>query len=461
MVFKYDLAEGIAQLSYLIGDDSAGVAAVIDPRPDCDIYLTWARNFGVAITHIIETHNHADFMSGARELSKRCGAPIHLAPEPDQDYGFEFQNIDDATVFSFGSTTLTARKTPGHTLAHIALEGAEQGKEENPWGVFTGDSLFVNSAGRPDLSDQAERLTGLLYDTLYEYFLGLDDAVIIYPCHGKGSACGANIGDRLQSTIGYERRNNPFLQFDTREEFSVFVKSGSPPEPTHYARLKRTNAHGPPVLGGQPAIPGLPPNAFLQAAESAKFQVVDSRSILAFSGGYVPGAINIADQAELSVYAGWMLDPEKPILLIVEDDTRLDRVLDLFRRTGFVQFAGYLAGGMTAWANAGMSLETLPQISIHELRANGRDTQILDVRSPQEWKEGHIPGASHYFIGDMRTGMPDLDKKKPVTTYCGSGYRASIAASILQANGFEAVQNVPGSWNAWQSAGYPVEKDRN
>lgn len=459
LVLKSDFADGIAQLSYLVGDDSTRTAAVIDPRPDCSIYLSWARQSGLAITHVIETHNHADFMSGARELSNQCHAPIYLAPEEDKRYGFEFEPIVEGTIFEFGSTVLTVRATPGHTPTHLALEAAEAGKEATPWGVFTGDSLFVNSAGRPDLADQDEELASLLYETLYDYFLKLDDGVIIYPGHGKGSACGADIGDRPQSTIGYERLNNPFLQFDSREAFVKFVTEGAPPEPAHYARLKETNAAGPPVLGRHAPIRGLSPYAFHQAMQSREKVVVDTRSIHAFGGAHIPGAMNIAARPVLSVYAGWMLEVDRPILLVVDDDKRLESVLDLFHRTGFVLFDGYLAGGMTAWERAGMLLASLPQISVHDLRADGRYSHILDVRSPQEWQAGHVPGATHFFIGDMRDKLPDLDKKESIATYCGSGYRATIAASILKSAGFEDVSNVLGSWSAWQTAGFPVEKE--
>jgi hydroxyacylglutathione hydrolase len=455
IIFDYTLTEGIAQLSYLIGDDAEGTAAIIDPRPDCKIYLKWARRHGVAITHVLDTHNHADYMSGARELAAKTGATIYLAPEPDQEYHFDFEAIRDGDRFAFGDTVLTARHTPGHTPMHMAFEAAVKEKSD-PWCVFTGDSLFVASVGRPDLAGRTEELSRALYDTIYKYFLKLDDGVIIYPCHGKGSACGPHIGDRLQSTIGYERHANAFLQFKNVEDFVQSVKDSAPAEPTHYARLKKTNAVGPPVTGGRPVIRALPPKEFQEAVKSGEAVVVDCRSMLAFGGGHVPCAINIPGGGELSVYAGWMLDADKPMLLILDDETPLDDVLALFMRTGFVLFSGYLAGGMKAWNNTGLPLATTPQVSVHEVKAHGGDWQILDVRAPEEWEEGHIPGATHFFVADLPEGMPQLDRKQPVVTYCGTGYRASIAASMLQAEGFEDVRTVPGSWTAWNACGYPI-----
>jgi hydroxyacylglutathione hydrolase len=464
MVFRRIETPGIAQLSYLIGDDKSGTAAVIDPRPHVEIYLQIARSQGVAITHIFETHIHADFMSGARELVARLGsARLCASGEGGAEYGFPVDRIGDGDQFEFGSALLTARHTPGHTPEHLAYEIAEKKRPEAPWGVFTGDALFVGSAGRPDLlgDDQTDELVQQLFHTLGDYFLELDDGVIIYPCHGSGSACGADIGDRPMSSVGFERRFNPFLQYDDLGEFKKFVEKGAPPEPHHYKRLKKTNAKGPPVLGALPPLPGLPTAEFQAAIERGDAQLVDTRQMLAFGGGHIPGAINIGPRPELSVWAGQMLDAEKPILLVVEDETNLDWIQWLFVNTGFTRFAGYLTGGMKAWENAGLPLAKTPQATVHEVKEHEDEWQLLDVRSPSEWEDGHVPGARHYFVGDMRNGgdgVAGLKRNKPVAVYCDSGYRASIAASILQKRGFGDVRNVPGSWQAWKNSDYPVEK---
>lgn len=464
MVFERVETQGIAQFSYLIGDGSTGTAAVIDPRPKVDVYLKLARAHGLAITHVFETHIHADFMSGSRELVSRLGsAKLCASGELDPKYKFDVERIMDGDVFEFGSVVLTVRHTPGHTPEHVGYEIAEKKSPQTPWGVFTGDSLFVGSAGRPDLlgDEQTDNLVQQLFHTLRDYYLKLDDAIIIYPCHGSGSACGADIGDRPMSTIGYERRTNDFLRYEIFDEFKKFVQEGAPPEPHHYQHLKMLNAAGPPLLGHAPSAPGLPPKQFQEALKQGKTQLLDTRQMLAFGGGHICGAVNIGPRPELSVWAGQMLDYEQPILLVVEDETDLEWFLWLLAYTGFTNFAGYLMGGMKAWANAGLHLHYVPQVTVHELNEHLTDFQILDVRAPSEWEEGHIPKAKHFFVGDMRDEMEklsDLDKQKPVVTYCGSGYRASIAASVLQQHGFKDVRNVPGSWQAWTKAGYEVEK---
>lgn len=309
--------EGIAELSYLIGDDTTGLATVIDPRPDVEIYVELARKGKVAITNVFETHIHADLVSGSRELAERVKtAKIYLSVEGGAKYGFDHEAIMDGASFEFGELVLTARHTPGHTPEHMSYVLAEKKRAPRSWGVFTGDSLFVNSAGRPDLmgDDQAEKLVEQLYDTLYKFYLTLDDDLIIYPAHGHGSPCGADIGDRLTSTIGYERQFNPFLQHPDKTEFKEYALSTPPPDPTYYNRMKRLNAEGPVVLGNLPLVPGLPPKAFEETIGKDNAVVVDTRSMLAFGGGHVEGALNIAGLPELSIWAGWMLDPEQPVL---------------------------------------------------------------------------------------------------------------------------------------------------
>ena len=460
LIFEHVQTDGIAELSYLIGDDKTGTAAVIDPRPDVEIYLELAKKRKVSITHILETHIHADLVSGSRELAERVkAAKICVSVEGGAKYGFEHEAIKDGASFEFGDLVLTARHTPGHTPEHMSYIVGEKKRAPRPWGVFTGDSLFVNSAGRPDLmgDDQTEKLAEKLYDTLYKFYLMLDDDVMIYPAHGHGSPCGADIGDRLTSTIGYERQFNPFLQVPDKAEFKEFALSTAPPEPTYYKRMKILNAKGPDVLGNLPLIPGLPPTAFKEAIAKGKSVVIDTRSMLAFGGGHIEGSLNIAGLPELSIWAGWMLDPEKPILLVLEHDDAVAKVMPLFLRTGYTKFAGYLVGGMKAWDNAGLPLGNLHQMTVHEVKAQAVELQILDVRSPDEWKKGHIPGAKHIFLPEVPQKSGELSNKKPVAVYCDSGYRASLAASILKKQGFD-VRNVPGSWQAWLNAGYPVEK---
>src|SRR5438132_675584 len=362
LVFETIQTEGLAEISYLIGDDEEGIAAVFDPRADVDVYVELARAKNVAITHIFETHIHADLVSGARELQGRVdSAKIYVSHEGGARYGFENEKVSD--------------------------------------------------------------------------------------------------GDALNTTIGYERPLNPFLQFKDVESFTRFAVSTAPPIPKYYPRMKKVNAEGPEVLGGLPRVTALPPKAFKKAVDERVGILVDTRLMLGFGAAHIPGALNIGGSPMLSIWAGSLLDPDQPILLVLENDDDLDEIVRLFIRTGFTKFAGYLVGGMKAWDNAGYPFAQVAQMSVHDLKNAGRELQILDVRSNREWKGGHVAGAHHIFLAELWKRFGELDKSKPTAVYCASGYRASIAASILKGEGFNDVRNVPGSWHAWKKAGYPVDRN--
>ena len=337
---------------------------------------------------------------------------------------------------------------------------AEADHPDIPWGILSGDSLFVSSAGRPDLlgAEHTQQLAEQQFHTLRDFYLKLPDHVMIYPNHGAGSPCGADIGDRLSSTIGYERKFNKFLQFEDVKGFTEHALGTAPPMPTYYPLMKKVNAKGPEILGNLPRVAGLPPKAFKEAIDRKAGVLVDTRTMLAFGGGHIEGALNIGASPILSIWAGWMLDPEKPILLVLDTDDVLEDVLPLFIRTGYTKFAGYLVGGMRAWDAAGFPNVETGQMTVHELNKRASQLQVVDVRSPSEWKKGHVPGARHIFLPELRKRVGELDPSKPTAIYCASGYRASIATSILMQNGFSDLWNVPGSWEAWKKAGFPVEK---
>ena len=465
MVFETVFTEGVAHLSYLIGDKATGRAAVIDPRRDVEVYVELARTHKLTITHVLETHIHADFVSGSRELADRTGtARIVLSAEGGAKYGFETQKLKDGDKIDLGRVILTARHTPGHTPEHMSYLAAEGNRPDHPFAVFSGDCLFADSVGRPDLlgDDQTQGLAKQLYRSLYDFFLKLGDDVRVHPAHGAGSPCGANIGDRLVTTIGYERRNNPALQFKDEAKFIGYVLFTAPPEPRYYPRMKTVNAHGPEVLGRLPTCPPLPPKAFAEAVKKGDVQLVDNRQMLAFGGGHAAGALNIGPRAELSIWAGWMLDPEKPVFLVLPKDTDLPEVERQFVRVGYTKFGGYLLGGMEEWDNHALPIAAVAQMTVHDLNKAlpPADLQVLDVRTPGEWQDGHVPGATYIFLPELAKKAGRLAKDKPVAVYCDSGYRASLAAGLLLRMGFKDVRNVVGSWKAWKAAGYAAEKPK-
>jgi hydroxyacylglutathione hydrolase len=460
LVFKTIQTEGIAELSYLLGDDDEGIGAIFDPRADVDVYVEMAREAGLSITHIFETHIHADLVSGSRELCARLeSARIYNSSEGGAEYGFEREKVHDGDRFEFGEVLVTARHTPGHTPEHMSYLMSDIEHPDEPWGILTGDSLFVSSAGRPDLLGErhTKQLAEQQFHTLRDFYLKMPDHVMIYPNHGAGSPCGADIGARMSSTIGYERKFNKFLQFDDAKAFTDYALSTAPPVPHYYPVMKRINAEGPDIIGNLPRVPALPPKAFREAVEKKKGVLVDVRTMLAFGGGHIAGALNIGGSPILSIWAGWMLDPEKPILLVLESEADLEKIVRLFVRTGYTKFAGYLVGGMKAWDAEGFQIERIGQMSVHELNERKESLQIVDVRSPGEWKKGHVPGAHHIFVPELQKRMSELDRNKPTAVYCGSGYRASLATSILKPEGFSDLWNVPGSWEAWKKAKLPIE----
>ncbi|MEW6176454.1 MAG: rhodanese-like domain-containing protein [Pseudomonadota bacterium] len=465
LVFEPIYTDGLAQISYLVGDSKAAVAAVIDPRRDVDVYLDLAREKGLRIAYAIETHIHADFVSGAQALAERSGAEIIGGCSPD--YGFELRQAADGEVLELGQVSLEIIYSPGHTPEHISLLLRDGQQGDEPFALFTGDTLFNLDVGRPDLlgEDSTKQLAAQLYATLFTRYLPLGERVEIYPCHGAGSACGKSIGDRRRSTLGNELLFNPALnQRRSESEFVDWLLTGMPEPPRHYARLKRYNVRQARRIHGPALPPPLSPERFAERiADKEAVQLVDLRSILAFGGGHVDGSLNIALQNEFVSWAGWMLDDQRPIYLIGEDSQQVQQATLQLYRIGLDRVEGYLRNGMTDWQNAGLPLARVEQWTVHELQARRDDpqVQVLDVRSPEEVAQGRVPGAEHAFVAHLPDGLGQLDRSKTVATYCGSGYRASIAASILKREGFRDVVNIPGSWMAWQLHDLPVEKSRS
>lgn len=460
LVFEPVYTDGLAQISYLVGDSKAAVAAVIDPRRDIDIYLQMAKARGLRIAYAIETHIHADFVPGAQALAKRTGAQI-IGGRAD-NYEFELRQVSGGETIELGQATLQVMHTPGHTPEHISLQLFDAQQGDQPIALFTGDTLFNLDVGRPDLLGEGgeRKLAGALYHTLFDHYLPLGDRIEIYPCHGAGSACGKSIGDRRHSTLGSERLFNPALREQRSEDaFIDWLLADMPEPPRHYARLKKLNLRPAVQIEGPALPPPLAPSDF-EALAAHDMQVVDVRSILAFGGGHVAGAVNIALRNEFVNWAGRMLDDARPILLVGESADDVHQAVTQLYRIGLDDIRGYLRNGMTDWQNAALPLNRLQEWTVHELNARREapDVQVLDVRSPQEVAAGRVPGARHIFVAHLADRLNELDPDKTTVTYCGSGYRASIAASILKKAGFRDVANVPGSWMAWKAANLPVQE---
>ncbi|MFQ4139791.1 MBL fold metallo-hydrolase [Nodosilinea sp. PGN35] len=462
LVLEQIKTPGLAQLSYIVGDDTAGVAAVIDPRRDVEVYLERSRQLGLRLTHAIETHIHADFVSGTRELQARLGIPIWAGGS--EAYGFDYHPLAPGETLALGSITLTVLHTPGHTPEHVSLLLADAHQGEQPFAIFTGDLLFNLDVGRPDLlgEETARPLARQLYQSLFEQLIPLGDRLEIYPCHGAGSACGKSIGDRTQSTIGNERLFNPALQERSADDFVEWLLQDMPEPPRYYPRLKKINAAGPPLQGCLQTPQALTIEAFQQQMAQANTAIIDTRSMLAFGGGHLPGAINIGLGNAFPAWVGWLIDPSRSILLVTAGPDDLQQASEHLFRLGYDRVAGYLHGGMLTWQNHGLPSQRIPQVPVAELhdQLDRDDLLVLDVRSEREFLGGAVPNAQHIYLPHLEENLSHLDHTKTVATYCGTGYRASIAASLLQKYGFASVVNVPGSWQAWQSASLPVEQPR-
>lgn len=460
LVFEQIEAGGISHYSYFIGDAVTGTAAVIDPRRDVDTYVELAEKHRLTITHAIETHVHADFVSGSRELADRTGAAIYASVEGGAKYGFQVTPVRHGDELKVGNVVFRAIHTPGHTPEHMSYLASLRGRPSESWGLFTGDFLFAGAVGRPDLMGVANtgRLAESLYESLQTAFQDLPDAVPIYPAHGPGSPCGAGIVERDGvPTLGVERQSNPALQFDDERSFIDDLLFKQPPVPYYWPRMKVINAEGPEVLGDLPIPKPLKPKDFKARVEKGGVQLLDTRHMLGFGGGHVAGALNIGYSASISMWGGWLLDPDKPIALVLPPGGEAREVVAWLVRVGLTDFAAVLDGGMDAWVQAGESFEALDQLSVHRLRERMAkdDLVVLDVRQPSEWDQGHLPEARYMFLPEIPKRMRELDRSKPLAVYCGTGYRASIAASLLKRAGFD-ISNVPGSFGGWLMAGYDV-----
>jgi hydroxyacylglutathione hydrolase len=446
----------IAHNSYFIGSGSQAI--VIDPRRDSQIYIDLAQQHGLKIKHIFETHRNEDYVIGSIELNGTTGATVHHGPGLDWKYG---QTLKDGQVFQVGGLRLKAIHTPGHTDESMSYALTDLATGEATVMVFTGDALFVGDVGRTDLygPEETPRLAANLYDSIFKKLLPLGDGVILCPAHGGGSVCGINIANRDESTLGIERAQNPLLQLD-RDAFIKHKVAERPERPYYFRQMEKYNLEGPPLLGCMPLPSPLTPAEFLEEMGRGAV-VVDTSEPAAFGGAHIKGAYSIWLEG-LPVFAGWVLAYDRPIVLVLEDEGHLGKAVPYLIRAGYDRITGYLKGGTEGWYNAGFPVESLPLLSVHQLKSKldrGEELLVLDTRGQDEWDSGHIKGALHIYVGHLEARLAEVPRDKPVAVICNVGHRAGLGASILLRAGYQEVFNVLGSVKAWVAAGYPVTTD--
>jgi hydroxyacylglutathione hydrolase len=453
----------LAHASYLIG--SRGEAAVVDPRRDVDEYLEEARSHGLTIRYVIETHLHADFVSGHRELAERTGAAVVFSEKAG--VRFPHRAVKEGDEIRIGDAVLRVLETPGHTPESICILVSDSESSPEPKLVLTGDTLFIGDVGRPDLAgaqgSSAEAMAALLYDSLHRKLLALPDAVQVYPAHGAGSLCGRNISQQTSSTIGEQRRVNYALQPMPKERFVRMVTSDLPEVPQYFPRDVAINREGAPPLAERPLPPALSPAA-LWAQAAAGAAVVDVRSAAAFGTAHLQGSINVGLGGQFAAWAGALVPHQRPVLLVAEDETGVREAVLRLARVGLEDVAGYLDGGVAAWERAGLPLASLPQIAVDELKERLREQphlSVVDVRRPAEWEAGHVPGAVNVPLDRLERDAARLDPTRATVVICAGGYRSSAAASLLEKRGFRELSNVVGGTSAWLAAGYPTDSAPN
>jgi glyoxylase-like metal-dependent hydrolase (beta-lactamase superfamily II)/rhodanese-related sulfurtransferase len=455
MYFEQFYLGCLAHASYMLA--SEGEAVVVDPQRDVELYLKAAADHGVTIKHIFESHLHADFVSGHRELAARTGAKIYMGAQAGAT--LPHVPVHDGFVLKFGKASIRVLETPGHTPESICLVVTDEEKSPAPWAVLTGDTLFIGDVGRPDLSPKHTpvQLAGLLYDSLHNKLMKLADNVLVYPAHGAGSLCGKNMRADRSSTIGTERLTNYALQIKSRQDFVAQLTSNLPARPEYFSKDAEINRTGATALSELPPLRALTPaelNAMLENGALA----LDVRPNDEFAAAYVPGSVNIALSGQFASWAGTVLGLTAQPVLIAATDEQLEEARLRMARVGIEVLDGYLHGGVNAWKRAGLPIGTLAQISVVDLEARlqSGELQVLDVRRAPEWEAGHIENATWWPLDNFNVSAPEMDRDLPIAVHCKSGYRSVIAGSLLQRAGFKNVVNVIGGFDAWQQAKLPT-----
>ena len=464
MYFQHIYDKSLAQASYFIGCQKAGVAAVIDAKRDVDTYLEIAKANNMKITHIFETHIHADFLAGSRELAKLTGADMYLSNEGGEGWQYEFPHIGlkDGDKIKIGNLTMEVLHTPGHTPESISFLLTDNPASDKPVMLFTGDFVFVGDIGRPDLLEKAAGMSGTadtgalqMYKSINK-FNALDDYIQVWPGHGAGSACGKALGSVPSTTVGYEKARNWAFQYANNEKgFVQYLLADQPEPPKYFAMMKKLNKVDRPLLTEVPKLKKLSVDE-LKSAMSKGIKLIDARMKTEFAEGFIPGSINIQGNNSFATWAGWFLKYEEPFMLLADED-QLDDLTRKLMRIGLDNIYGYIPSTKT-WTESGGSLQKANVISLNETKEliNNNGVQVLDLRGASEFNSGHIAKAENVFVGTLPENLDKVSKDRKVIIHCQGGDRSSIAYSILAKNGFENVVNFSGGINEWVNEGEAI-----
>jgi hydroxyacylglutathione hydrolase len=461
MEFEQFHLESLGHASYLVGSSATGEALVVDPRRDVDVYVEAASQRGLRIRYVVDTHQHNDYLSGIAELADRTGAT--LLGSGEATLGYEHRALTDQREFGLGEVGVKVLHTPGHTPEHLSflLYDGEQSADE-PAMLLSGGALLVGDVARPDLlggDEQTRQAAERFCHTIQTKLLELPDHVLVYPTHVAGSLCGGSIGSRLSTSIGYEKRVNAILaSVSSKDEFveQCLDLTDLPAVPPYWARMRGQNQEGPDLLGVVSPPPALQPDEFADAAGRDDTVVLDTRSPEAFAGAHIPGAQNVGLGASFATWAGTVLGPDERILLVLDRPDELMEATWQLLRIGYDEPVGWLAGGMFAYRTTGRPLDHLPSVTVDELRDRLDELELLDVRQPGEWSAFHAPGARLITGAELPSWLDEVPDDRQVVVTCGSGYRSSVAASLLARHGHDNVANLIGGMGAWKNADLPL-----
>jgi len=460
MYFKQFYLGCLAHASYLIGSD--GEAAVVDPQRDVDEYLAEAAAHGLQIKYVIETHLHADFVSGHQEIAARTGAQIVFGAQADVE--FDHRAVRENEEIRMGHVALRFIETPGHTPEGICVLVTDTTAPDEPTKLLTGDTLFIGDVGRPDLAGgkgyTPQMMAEMMYDSLHGKILKLPDEVEVYPAHGAGSMCGRNMSKETSSTIGEQRKFNYALKPMNKDEFVHMMTADLPEAPSYFPRDAEINRSGARGLSELQPPAALTPQQVLELRDHGHI-LLDVRAAADFGAAHVPGSMNIGLGGQFAMWAGSLIALNSAIIIIADTNTQVDESVVRLARVGIEGVKGYLEGGVESWRNAGLPVDSIEQVSVSQLKEQmaNSDLQIVDVRRPTEYVSGHVPSALNAPLAslDKSLGPLPLAKDKRTAVICAGGYRSSAAASLLEQKGFSNLLNVSGGTGAWINAGFPVE----